>query len=185
MHCGSSWINEKAFGIISTEEDHEDHMIMVAQPFVVRLVRSGWSGLVLVGPGGSGWVLNCRTHLICLSYTDSDNAFFQQEIATTNVSTFQLLLYSKLVGFGLLVELLTNGAELPADFLADARDCAIDAFEVPSFLHRANLVSCFAVRRLRNYSSSSITYLVVTSRFAPLAFREHPFFPTFPLFTFR
>ena len=38
-------------------------------------------------------------------------------------------------GFGLLVELVTSGAELSSDILADARDCASDAFEVLPLLH--------------------------------------------------
>ena len=62
---------------------------------------------------------------------------------------------SQTVGFGLLLELLTNDAELAADILADARDFAADAFEVLSLLHLANFFSGFPARRLR-FSSHSI-----------------------------
>ena len=52
------------------------------------------------------------------------------------VSTFQLLLCSRLVGLGFFFfELQTSGAERPADILADARDFTDDAFEVLPLHH--------------------------------------------------
>ena len=81
------------------------------------------------------FLVNFRTHQICLSRTDSDNAILQRKSETTHVSNFQRLLHSQPVGLELLVELLTHGADLPADILADARDCASDVFEALNLLH--------------------------------------------------
>ena len=66
--------------------------------------------------------MHFRTHQFCLSYTDSGNAILQQGTEKIHVSIVQLLLNSQPVGLGNLVELLTTGAEQPANIPADARD---------------------------------------------------------------
>ena len=48
----------------------------------------------------------------------------------TSCLDFPLLVYSQPAGLGLLADLLTSGAEHPADILADARDFGFDADEV-------------------------------------------------------
>ena len=58
------------------------------------------------------------------------SAFRVQSLIASHVSKFQTLLYSQTVRIGLLVELLTSGAEHRADILADARDFAFDAIDV-------------------------------------------------------
>ena len=73
------------------------------------------------------FLMNFRTHLICLLCTDSDNVFLQLE---THVSNVPLLLYSQLTGF----ELLTNGVERLAGILEDVLDSAFDVFEVLNLL---------------------------------------------------
>ena len=60
------------------------------------------------------FLINFPTHQICFSCTDSDIAILQRETETIRDSKFQLLHNSQPVAFGLLVALLTNGAELPA-----------------------------------------------------------------------
>ena len=92
--------------------------------------------------------MNFLTHGISFSCTGSDHVIFQQKTETIHVSWLQLLLHSQPVGLGLLVELLTNGAEHQSDILADARDFASDAFVVLPLLHRANFFSGFPARRL-------------------------------------
>ena len=51
------------------------------------------------------------------------------------MSQFSTFLYSQPAGLGLLADLLTSGAERPADILADARDFGFDADEVLLVLH--------------------------------------------------
>ena len=64
------------------------------------------------------FLVNFRTHQICLSHTESANVIFQQETETTHVSNFQFVLYSQPVGLELFVELVTRGVEHPADILS-------------------------------------------------------------------
>ena len=71
------------------------------------------------------FMINFRTHQICMSYTYSDNVILQEETETTHVQNFQLLLFSQAVGLALIVELLRSGVEHPADILADARDLCL------------------------------------------------------------
>ena len=81
------------------------------------------------------FLMNFRTHQICSSTKDSDDAILLQETDTIHVSNSQLLLHLQPVGLGLLVELLTSGAEHPADVLANARDFAFNASEALPLLH--------------------------------------------------
>ena len=77
------------------------------------------------------FVMNSRKHQICWMCTDPDSVFLPPETDPLHVSKFPFLLYSQPVGLGLLVELLTSGA----DVLSNARDFAFDAFEVLPLLH--------------------------------------------------
>ena len=65
------------------------------------------------------FLMNFRTHQMCLSSSDSDHLILQQGTEKLHVSDF---LNSQPVGLGLLAELLTGGVEHPAGTLADARD---------------------------------------------------------------
>ena len=80
-----------------------------------------------------------------MSYADSDNAILQQETetGTIHVSNFQLLLYCQPVGPGLLVELLTSGAEHHGDILADARDFDFDTYESSAVVSSSKLLLWF------------------------------------------
>ena len=79
------------------------------------------------------WLTFGRTRSACREQILIMRSFSKRQ--TTHVPTFQLLLHSQPLGFGLIVELLTSGAELSAHVLADARDFASDAFEVLSLVH--------------------------------------------------
>ena len=87
--------------------------------------------------------------------TSSDNVIRQRETETPHASDFQHFLYSRPIGLGLLVEILTSGAEHHAGILADVRDIAFDALEVLPLLHRSNLFSGFPMSRQRHFSSHS------------------------------
>ena len=62
------------------------------------------------------FLMNFRTHQICLSCTDSDNAILQHETETTHVSRCPHLLHSEPAALGLYSELPTNGVERSARF---------------------------------------------------------------------
>ena len=65
----------------------------------------------------------------------SDDAIIQRETETIHVSKCQVLLFSRPVERGLLVELLKGGVEHPGDIFADVRHFAFDACEVVPLLH--------------------------------------------------
>ena len=62
------------------------------------------------------FLVNLRTHQICLSHTKSENVICQQrQLMSQN---FQFVLCSQPVGLGLFVELVTCGVEHPADIIS-------------------------------------------------------------------
>ena len=82
------------------------------------------------------YLINFRTHQICLSFTDSDNVILRQERETTHVSILKTSFSTRnLLDLVYFFELLTSGVEHSADGLADARDFAFDVLEVLPLLH--------------------------------------------------
>ena len=90
---------------------------------------------------------------------------------------------SRPVGLGLLVELLTNGAEHHAGILAHARDLAFGAFAVASWSRLLPIafqfVACDTIHVIHQ------CMLIKRPHILSLVFREHPFLPAPPLQTFR
>ena len=77
----------------------------------------------------------------------------------------------------------TSGVEHSAKILEML--VTFGAVEVLPLLQRANFFSGFPARRLRHYSSHSMTYLDGTSKFALLDNGEHQFLSAFALQTVR
>ena len=73
----------------------------------------------------AGFLITFRTHQISLLCKESDNVPFSEKLTQLMSYILQLLLFSQFADFGLHLELLTSGAEVPADILADARDFTV------------------------------------------------------------
>ena len=81
------------------------------------------------------FLMDIRTHQICLLETDSDHVSLQQKTDSTHVSSFQFLLYSQLADSELHFELLTNGIEHPAHILQMLVTLPLGVFESLNLLH--------------------------------------------------
>ena len=85
--------------------------------------------MITLNVAAAEFLMNFGTHQIYLSFTDSDTVILQHKTETIHVSICPLLLNSQ------PAEIVTSGVEHSADILADARDFALDAFEVLPLLH--------------------------------------------------